>query len=177
MSQKLKGSTRSGLAYTGTVKLSQYLRGKKFTVAEIHNEGGKPLFDFLADCLAGDFNIAEVNRPKKIRLLNIGEDSNENFDFADSTSFIYLFTEPERVYNESAGVIRYSFIMPQEYFAAGKANNATRFNAIGLYAESAESARDYAAYCRVNTDGWTISISSVLVLDWELQITNEEKPY
>jgi hypothetical protein len=71
--------------------------------------------------------------------------------------------------------VRYSFIIPQEYFAAGNNQNAIRFNAIGLYTNSAQDAKDYAAYCKVDTSGWSLSISSVLVLDWELHISNQIK--
>lgn len=170
MSKELRGTAKNNIAYTGVVKLSQYTNGKKFAIAEIHNEGGKPLFDFLTDCLIGDFDIAKADRPTKILLLNIDED--DEINKADNTSFIYLLSKPEKVYSENAGIVKYSFIIPQEYFAAGNANGATRFNAIGLYTDSAKDAKDYAACCKVDTSEWSISISSVLVLDWELHISN-----
>lgn len=169
MSKNIKSIAQNNIGYTGVVRLSQYTGSKKFTIAEIHNEGGKPLFDFLADCLIGNFAEASVNRPTKILLLN--KDDNGNYEQADGTSFIYLLTAPEKVYSEREGIVRYSFIIPQEYFAGGN-SNSIRFNAIGLYCDSADSAEDFAACCRVDTSTWSISISSVLVLDWELHIAN-----
>lgn len=170
MSKKLRGTAINNIAYTGVVRLSQYTNDKKFIIAEVHNEGGKPLFDFLAECLIGDFDIAKLDRPTKILLLNI--DDKNNITPAENTSFIYLLTKPDMLYSEDESIVNYSFMIPQEYFAAGNANGATRFNAIGLYPNSATSAEDYAAYCKIDTSDWSISISSVLVLDWELHISN-----
>ena len=170
MSKNIKSIAQNNIGYTGVVRLSQYTGNKKFTIAEIHNEGGKPLFNFLADCLIGNFAEASVNRPTKILLLTKNED-NDEFEAAAGTSFIYLLTAPEKVYSEKEGIIRYSFIVPQEYFAAGS-SNTVRFDAIGLYCDSAESANDFAARCDVDLSKWSISISSVLVLDWELHIAN-----
>ena len=90
MYNKLKSSTTSRVEYTGIVRLSQYTGGKKFTIAEMHNVGGKPLFDFLADCLIGDFDLAKLDRPTKILLLNIDEE--RNIMAADNVNFIYLLS-------------------------------------------------------------------------------------
>lgn len=169
MSKSIKSTAQNNIGYTGIVRLSQYTGDKKFTIAEIHNKGGKALFDFLASCLIGNFTEASVNRPNKIALLYT-EDT-ETYEQADGTSFIYLLTTPEQVYSEEEGVVRYSFIIPQEYFAGGN-SSSIRFNAIGLYCDSADDVNDYAACCDVNTNEWSISISSVLVLDWELHIAN-----
>lgn len=172
MSRKLRGTAASNIAYTGIVRLSQYTDGKKITIDEVHNAGGISLFNFLADCLVGDFEIAKIARPTKILLLNVDE-KNKVVTQAPNTSFIYLLTKPEKIYSATEGIVKYSFIIPQEYFAAGNAYGATRFNAIGLYTDSAKKAEDYAAYCTVETSSWDISISSVLVLDWELHIANK----
>jgi hypothetical protein len=127
------------------------------------------LFDFLVDCLIGNFTEAAANRPNKIALLNKTEGN--TYELAEGTSFIYLLNVPERVYSEDEGIVRYSFIIPQEYFAGGN-NSSVRFNAIGLYCDSADDANNYAACCDVDTSTWSISISSVLVLDWELHLAN-----
>lgn len=173
MSKNIKSIAQNNVGYTGIVKLSQYTKNKKFKIAEIHNEGGKPLFDFLADCLVGSFTEASINRPTKILLLNkeINADGSITYEAAEGVSFIYLLTKPEKVYSETEGIVRYSFIIPQEYFAGDK----SRFNAIGLYGDLARYAEDFAACCDVDTSGWSISISSVLVLDWELHIANNFK--
>jgi hypothetical protein len=167
MSKNIKSTAVNNLEYTGIVKLSQYTNGKKFMVAEKHNEGGKALFNFLTDCLVGDFDIAKIDRPSKIMLLN--KDGAGNLAKATNTSFIYLLSKPEKVYStEKKGIVRYSFIIPQDYFVG------TDFNAIGLYTGSTSELdlNDYAAFCELNLSGVSLSISSVLVLDWELHISN-----
>lgn len=164
-----KGIIVNSVKYTGTVSLSQYIGGQKFTITRAHNAGNKPLFDFLADCLVGDFDIAKLDRPTKILLLN--EDAEHRLTKATDTGFIYLNSKPEKVYNDTAGVVRYSFIIPQDIFVG------TSFNAVGLYTGTATTTdvEDYAAYCSINTDALNnISMSSVLVLDWELHISNNE---
>jgi hypothetical protein len=161
------GTTTASIGYTGIVTLSQYIGGKKFIVAKTHNAGGKPLFNFLADCLVGDFEIARIDRPTKILLLNI--DDNQQKSVATDTRFIYMLSKPERVYSDSEGIVRYSFIVPQDIFAG------TKFNAIGLYTDTAttQDVNDYAAFCTLAPDFFNnVSVSSVLVLDWELHISN-----
>ena len=163
----IKGAAINSLAYTGIVKLSQYIGRKKFTIAQMHNAGGKALFEFLSDCLVGDFELARLDRPTKILLLN--EDENKTLSKATDTDFIYLTSKPEKVYDEVEGIVRYSFIIPQDIFAN------TKFNAVGLYTDTATTSDvdDYAAFCSISTDKLNdISISSVLVLDWELHISN-----
>ena len=169
MSRKVKGTAINNIEYTGIVTISQYTKGKKNVIAEVHNVGGKPLFNFLADCLLGDYATAANDRPIKILLLNI--DDNGNKHIAESTTFISLLAAPEKIHSEDSGRVRYSFIIPQEYFAAGSPGSV-RFNAIGLYANSATGPDDYAAYCEVDTSNWSISMTSVIVLDWELHISN-----
>jgi hypothetical protein len=167
MSKNIKSAAINNLEYTGIVKLSQYTNGKRFTVLEKHNEGGKALFNFLTDCLIGDFDIAKIDRPSKIMLLN--HDGSGNLTKATNTSFIYLLSKPEKLYSaEKEGIVRYSFMIPQDYFIG------TDFNAIGLYTSSASELdlADYAAFCEVNLSDVNLSISSVLLLDWELHISN-----
>lgn len=164
MHKNVKSTAMNHLGYTGIVKLSQYIGNKKIAVAEIHNEGGMALFNFLTDCLVGDFDIAKSGLELGIRLLNADEEG--TLSKLDNTDFIFLLSKPEKVYSETEGIVQYSFIIPQEYFAG------TNFNAIGLYLNRYADIDDYAAYCEVDTSNWSISISSVLVLNWELHISN-----
>ena len=146
MGNNIKGITRNSLEYTGIVTLSKYIKGKKQVVAEIHNAGGKPLFNFLTDCLVGDFDTARLDRPNKILLLNksVSSDGDEEIIQAEHTGFIYLLTKPEKVYSsKQEGIVKYSFIIPQEYFIG------TSFNAIGLYTGTASDPSAYAAICEI----------------------------
>lgn len=162
----IKGSTISALGYTGIVQLSQYTGTRKTLLTRVHNEGGKALFDYLARCLQGDFSQVTVDRPAKIMLLNIDADGNKTK--AINSGFIYIVSEPELVYSTTEGIVKYSFIISPDMLIG------TNFNAIGLYAASAtESDLDnVAACCSINFDRDNLSLSSVLIVDWELHISN-----
>ena len=163
-----RGLARNCLEYTGVVRLSQYINNKKMLIAESHNAGGSALFNFLSNCLTGDFDLAKYSRPDKILLLKIDKVTG-SIEKASNTSFIQFLTRPERIYGkDSECIIRYSFVLPQEYFAG------TEFNAVGLYPQSATELdiQDYSAICTLTTDNWNISRSSVLLLDWDLRISN-----
>lgn len=162
----LKGIARNALNYTGIVTLSQYINGKKYIIAKLHNEGGKPLFDFFAHCLAGEFDMARLLRPSRILLLN--KDSGY-LSAAPNTEFVRQLSNPEKVSTSDAakiGAVRYSFIVSQDLFSG------TNFNAIGLYSETESNINNYSAIVDVNFANVPMSISSVLVLDWELHISN-----
>lgn len=166
----LKGTTMNTLGYAGMVTLYQHTGTKKTVLARKHNEGGRALFNYLADCLLGDFAAAKSECPTKVMLLNINDDG--SITKASNTSFIHILTKPERVYNETDGVVRYSFIVPQDMLS-------TSFNAIGLYPASATEAdlEDYSAYCSIALDSNSLSLSTVLVIDWELHISNKDGGY
>jgi hypothetical protein len=166
----MKNTATNTLGYTGIVTLSQYINSKKLKIAQMHNEGSYPLFNFLSDCLIGDFAIAELDIPEKIMLLSrdtAGE------DYIDVSGFIYLLSKPEKVYNRSVGTVRYSFIVPKTKLISAE------FSHIGLYTRSATEAMEYAAICEVNFSKLSklgnISTSSALVVDWELTISNKDK--
>lgn len=163
----IKGSTVSTLGYTGIVTLSQYAGTRKTVLTRTHNEGGQALFNYLARCLQGDFSSVAVDRPAKIMLLNIDADGNKTK--AINSGFIYITAEPQLVYSTTESIVKYSFIISPDMLIG------TNFNAIGLYAASAtESDLDnIAACCNVNFEQQdSLSLSSVLVVDWELHISN-----
>lgn len=167
----VKGKTANNIGYTGIVTISQYVKSKKIVLAQSHNEGGVALFNYLASCLAGDFSVAEVTRPSKIMLLNVDDTSGKarQITRARNAEFIPILAKPEQVYSAAEGIVRYSFIIPQDALAG------TNFNAVGLYTATATYAdfEDYAALSIINLDRSNLSLSSVLVLDWELHISNK----
>jgi hypothetical protein len=166
MKKSTNGIIANALGYTGIVTLSRYTGSRKIELARVYNEGGLALFNYLANCLAGEYDLASSDSPIKILLLNKSEDG--TLTKAPNSSFIYLLTKPEKVYSASAGVVRYSFIIPQDMIIG------TDFNAIGLYTASATEAdiNDFAACCTINFNRNNLALSSVLVLDWELHIAN-----
>ena len=157
----MKNTAINSLSYTGTVTLSQYAGTKKLVVAKIHNTGLNRLFSFLSDCLIGDFEAAKVNRPDKIMLLKKDSDG----DYVKASDFIYFLSSPEKVYSTSASIVKYSFIIPRDMLLKD-------FHGIGLYAYIDKEYTNPAAYCAIDKDKIKLSTSSVLVVDWELNIAN-----
>lgn len=170
----MNGTVTNSLQYAGTVYLSLRVDSNtKIPVAKIHNAGTAALFNFFTDCLAGDFKLAEASRPTKIRLLSTQKDPNtlEVTGVTPVSRFLYMLTNPEKVYGGSAqgGSIKYSFVIPRAVLDVAK------FDRIGLYADNAQTPEDYSAYCDVslsdeNSPLW--GASSVMTLDWELNISN-----
>ena len=163
------------LEYAGIVTLSQRAGNKKINIAKVHNAGGLPLFNFFADCLLGDFNLAILNRPAKIMLLKISEDEDTgivSINKATESGFRPLLNVPEKLNYSDKSAIRYSFMVPYDVVSG------TTFNAIGLYPASATEAQsdieNPAAYCTLNLAKTSISRSSALLIDWELYISNKQ---
>ena len=166
----MKNKALNTLQYTGTVTLSQYIGTKKTPIAQVHNSGGSHLFNFLADCLIGNFETAKFDLLNKILLLTISVDEDKNVTkIVRQSGFIYMLNNPEKVYNANACVVRYSFIVPRDQL------EGTEFNGLGLYTSSITEtnyADNYAAICKFDLDSNSISTSSILVVDWELNISN-----
>ena len=174
----MKNIIKNKLSYTGTVRLSQYIGQEKVTIAEIHNAGSNSLFNFLSDCLVGNFDVARAERPANIMLLNT---EFEDYKASDGTvtkivktvksasnGYIGLLSAQEKIYEENAGKVRYSFMIPRDMI------ESTTFNSMGLYPSSVsrDDVESYSAICELNIDKNTISPTSVLVVDWELTISN-----
>ena len=169
----MKNTALNNLMYTGIVTLSQYIGSKKIKIAQFHNAGGNPLFNFISDCLAGDFEVAKLARPTKIMLIQATESEDReqgtvSVEYDRRSGFIYLLTTPEKVYDNSRGIVRYSFAMSRDLL------EGTEFNGIGLYANSAteEDVAQFAAFCKVSDIKNKLTDSSIMIVDWELRISN-----
>jgi hypothetical protein len=82
-----------------------------------------------------------------------------------------MLTPPTKVYNPTGSAVCFSFIVPIEYLR-------TDFDAVGLYSLTA-STRDadkYSAVCSIPNFATTrFSSSSVLIVDWQLNIHNSPR--
>jgi hypothetical protein len=167
----MKNKAVNSLKYTGIVTLSQYIGSKKIKIAQIQNTGGNPLFDFLSDCLVGDFTRAETLRPTKIKLLKRAKPLNSTeYTYTSESGFIYLFTSPEKIYSSTKSVVRYSFMVSREQI-----DELSNFEGlgIGLYPDGAseDALENYAAFCKVDLNRNDL-VNAALVVDWELNISN-----
>jgi hypothetical protein len=163
----MNNTAANTLGYTGVVTLSQYIKGKKVKIAQVHNTGTNSLFNFLADCLCGDLSVASISRPSKIKLLHQSNPEDPT-SISSVSGFLYVQTKPEKLYDvvekNSISVV-YSFVIPKEYLESS-------FNKLGLYADSENDITNYAAVCDIESGNFSIASSSVLVIDWALTLSN-----
>ena len=110
----MKNVALNTLNYTGVVTLSRYTGQKKVKLAQIHNTGGLPLFNFLANCLTGDFASAKDEYPTKIKLVNRETIDTDVYEYSSVSGFIFLRRPVEIVSNNSGECrVRYSFMIPR----------------------------------------------------------------
>lgn len=171
----------SGLRYTGVVTLSQYINGKKRIIGKVKNTGGLPLFDFFTDCLIGNYDTAQFNRPSKIMLLKhtkqVDTNGNESAELVPVSGFIYMINRPEKVTGSElfgsiidtdvASAACLSFLVPATAISE-------TFTHIGLYTDSAGlyDIDNYAALVPVDIANFNFTSESVLLLDWYLIVSN-----
>ena len=169
----MKNRATNNMRYTGIVTLSQYIGSKKIKISQVHNEGGNPLFEFLANCLIGDYTLARIFRPTQIMLLERTKQNGTDYSYSQSSSgagLIYLLTRPEIVDIDGLCRVRYSFVIPKEVV-----NSITDFTNlyIGLYHDGAseDSPEDFSAICQPALSNTAVQ-NAALVVDWDLIISD-----
>ena len=166
----MKSTVINTLKYTGMVTLSQYIGTKKVKLVQKHNRGGNALFNFLTDCLVGDFTKAKAASPNKIVLLGKGTDE----EYIPKSGVIYLLSPAEKFYDEDEGwKVRYSFMVPKDQV------EATTFIdlSIGLYNSTFDDKTgnllNYVALFELDPkEVPSVLTNTALVIDWELSISN-----
>ena len=166
----MKNRAINTLNYTGIVTLSQYVGDKTIQIDRIQNAGGSALFDFLYDCLMGEFDRSK--RPTKIMILTRQPvDDAGVYGYVPASGFIFLRTVPTKdIEKDSNGGVKYSFVIPRDIF---ENLGATDTLYLGLYSHKTawEDTNDYMAICKLEQSSSELQNSS-LVVDWELFITN-----
>ena len=166
-----KNKALNSIQYTGTVTLSRYIGEKKVKIAQFNNAGKYSLFNFFSDCLLGDFDIAKNNRPTKIMLLNKEVSKAGEISYESKSGYIYLYNKPVKSYSAQKGIVQYSFHIYRDFL------EGTTFNSIGLYPDSAgySDVENFAAVVDNVKPEHDISKLAVLVVDWELTISNKNE--
>jgi hypothetical protein len=168
----MKNTAINTLRYTGIVTLSQYIGSKKVQVAQVHNRGNTSLFDFFADCLTANWEIAKISRPTKIKVLRQRAIGENNFAYESVSGFIFIRSAPEKdeEFTDRASV-RYSFIIPRDLI-----ENITDFDGLGLglytHGTPENEPENFAAFCELSLDKNVLANAS-LVVDWQIVIANE----
>lgn len=171
----MNSKANNSMVYTGIVTLSRCIKGQKIKCARLKNAGSLALFDFLSDCLIGDFDAAAAKKPNKIRLLK-KDTTLDTETYQDKSGFIFVSNVPEKSnIKATIGTVRYSFIITREQLVSD-------FDYIGLYPANAvndeTSIDNYAAIVSVpdsiSTSFATGTDTTALIIDWELNISNKE---
>lgn len=172
----MKNTAVNTLKYTGMVTLSQYIGTKKIKIMQKHNEGGPALFEFLTDCLIGDFTKAHATLPNKIILLERDPAAGAN-KYKAKSGVIYLLSPAEKEYDHSESnnpKVRYSFMVPKEQVESVDFSELS----IGLYnstfndqeTDSSDALANCVARCDLDLLVSGV-INTALVVDWEMSFS------
>ena len=88
-------SKNDSIKYKGTIGVSILKNGKIIKTNKFHNNGRYPLFQFLCECLRGNYKNAEPFRPKYISLFNVSSAEYEKYKNGN-TSINNLFNSGNR---------------------------------------------------------------------------------
>lgn len=184
------------VGYSGKVKVTVVDDRKVVSRKVGHNAGGQPLFQFLAQCLCGNYENAKTSQPLKIRLFYneaktktaatrnietwVGSASNTSIEEASNFIFVNAPSVPEEIEDEKGNKNGYKAILhfrvPFSFVTRNKINQ------ICLYAQNEIDSKKYSAYYLFtdSTDAEKLAPIEVnnqqasysLIIEWELSIAN-----
>lgn len=175
MAKKKKTSTRKttnpGIGYSGKVTVDLVRGGKVVKTIRTHNKGKLPLFNFIANCLAGKFY--ESLKPQYIQLFNAGSPN-------DAVSYIptpYSSVGVETFENAETGdycEVTFKFVVPFSILPTG-----ATINQIRLYNQSNTAVNKEIAYFDlVDEQGQPLVITadgkSNVIITWVMKIANQQ---
>lgn len=186
------------VGYSGKVKVT-VVDDRKIVSRKVgHNAGGQPLFQFLAQCLCGNYENAEQSQPLKIRLFYnkaetktaatvniknwVGSASNTSIEDASNFIFVNAPGATEEIEDENGNKNGYKSIL--HFRVPFSFVTYSEINQICLYAQNEIDPKKYSAYYLFtdSTDEETLAPIKVnnqqasynLIIEWELSIANVE---
>ncbi len=182
-------SSSQNFKYSGdiTIKITDD-DNRVYSETKYHNTGCLKLFNFFADCLIGNYNIAKSNRPCRVVLFKEDDDHPTyrkvgGVDKFDITSMceecrvstrVYYDSTPEPNITENDGCsVKYHFRLPFLTLA-----NGAIVKKIGLYPNIISSyTKDLCAYF-ILPEGKEIPVPEAggnytIIIDWILIIENK----
>ncbi len=164
------------IGYKGTVNVTIVDRDKVINKFTCHNNGTNNLFNFLSNCIAGNYINHELYRPCKIALYSQGEGSTDIISTnTRTTEFIYQDSVarvvPKEGTNAGYDVIFHFRIPFVKIFSNRKITHAALWPSI-----IDEQSNGYSAFVAFSpqitipnnvTSTWTI------IVDWKLELTNK----
>ena len=146
------------IGYRGDVKFSTYIGKHLLSTKTYRNAGALPLFQFLANCLAGNFPAAYQNRPYKIKLLKANAERPSDLNMptdvrgnnASCSSLLSMTSAPAIIIQDSAEMqackVTFSFIFPQNSITESGAN------IIAMYGPGITDQGEYCAYYKLTRE-------------------------
>lgn len=170
-----------GLGYEGKVTLTLKSNNRIITSKTYKNNGTNQLFKFLGECLKGNFGTETKKLvPNKILLLE--NKSGDTPMSAQPTAaeprslWQAIVQAPTLISDDATSQVRvtYSFEVP-------KAAITGSFNQVALYGAEINQATDFSAYYYLvddtgafeSQDASTWSTTTVLLIEWELSLSNK----
>ena len=191
------------VGYSGKVTVTVVDDRKVVSRKVGHNAGGQPLFQFLAQCLCGNYENTKPLQPLKIRLFYnkatdttaattninnwVGSDSNTSIEEASNFIFVNTpsATEEIKITDKQGNLVAkngYKAIMHFRVPFSFVTHN--EINQICLYAQNESDPKRYSAYYLFtdSTDAEKLAPIEVnnqqasynLIIEWELSISNIE---
>ena len=184
------------VGYSGKVKVT-VVDDRKVVSRKIgHNAGGQPLFQFLAQCLCGNYENVKASQPLKIKLFYnkaetktaatrnieawVSSDSNTSIEEASNFIFVNAPSATEEIEDEKGNKNGYKAIL--HFRVPFSFVTRTEINQICLYAQNESDPKIYSAYY-LFTDSTDVEklapikvnnqqASYNLIIEWELNIAN-----
>ena len=184
------------VGYSGKVTVTVVDDRKVVSRKVGHNAGGQPLFQFLAQCLCGNYENTKPLQPLKIRLFYnkatdttaattninnwVGSDSNTSIEEASNFIFVNAPSATEEIEDEEGNKNGYKAIL--HFRVPFSFVTRTEINQICLYAQNESDPKIYSAYY-LFTDSTDVEklapikvnnqqASYNLIIEWELSISN-----
>lgn len=170
-----------GLGYEGKVTLTLKSNNRVLKAQTYKNNGTADLFKFLGSCLAGKFAEARKLLPTKILLLRNYSSTPNSADpknVSAQSIFVGLAQIPSVVDDDTINGVKVTYNFEVPYAAI-----SGEFNQVALYgAEKTDlNFTEFSAYYFLtnstgefdNQDVSTWSATTVLLVEWELSISNK----
>ena len=184
------------VGYSGKVTVTVVDDRKVVSRKVGHNAGGQPLFQFLAQCLCGNYENTKPLQPLKIRLFYnkatdttaattninnwVGSDSNTSIEEASNFIFVNAPSATEEIEDEKGNKNGYKAILHFRVPFSFVTHN--EINQICLYAQNESDPKRYSAYYLFTDSADVEKLAPIkvnnqqtsynLIIEWELNISN-----
>ena len=154
----------SSILYRGEVTILTKHNGKTIKKEVIHNTGKAPLFNFLVDCLAGDFSTRGVPRYLGIYNETGGTVTQVHYQLTPASSI-----DKKLAITETEASVEYTFLVSGANLKPELEGNIVRlFNSNNMGGEN-----ESAEITGVSLEGTSVAAGISYVVIWKLTIANQ----